>query len=46
MKYGNMAIGVVEFSNGGIKLVRFLHMNQHIHRIFLNFENWTNGEPG
>ena len=40
-----MAIRVVEFSSGGIKLERFLPKNQHIQRKFLNFENWTNGEP-
>ena len=40
-----MAIRVVEFSSGGIKLERFLPKNQHTQRKFLNFENWTNGEP-
>ena len=41
----NMAIRVVEFSNGGIKLERFLPKNQHTQRKLLTFENWTNGEP-
>ena len=39
-----MAIRVVEFSNGGIKLERFLPKNQHTQRKLLNFENWVNGE--
>ena len=30
---------------GGKKLERFLPKNQHTERKFLNFENWTNGEP-
>ena len=30
---------------GGTKFVRFLPKNQHTKRKFLNFENWTNGEP-
>ena len=38
-----MAIWVVEFSNGGTKLDRFLPKNQHTQRKLLNFENWTNG---
>ena len=38
-----MAIWVVEFSNGGYKLERFLPMNQRTHRKLLNFENWING---
>ena len=37
-----MAIRVVEFSNGGTKLERFLPKNQHTQRK-LNFENWVNG---
>ena len=41
----NMAVRVVEFSNGYTKLERFLHKNQHPQRKLLNFENWTNGEP-
>ena len=41
-----MAIRVVDFLNGGgTKLERFLPKNQHTQRKFLNFENWTNGEP-
>ena len=28
---------------GYIKLERFLLKNPHTQRIFLNFENWTNG---
>ena len=39
-----MAIRVVEFSNGGTKLERFLPKNQHTQRKLLNFENWANGE--
>ena len=39
-----MAIRVVEFSNGGTKLERFLPKNQHTQRKLLNFENWVNGE--
>ena len=37
--------GLWSFQTGYIKLERFLHKNQHTHRIFFNFENWTNGEP-
>ena len=40
-----MAIRVVEFSNGGCKIRKILPKNQHTQRIFLNFENWTNGGP-
>ena len=40
-----MAIRVVEFSNGGTKLERFLPKNQHTQRKLLNFENWANGAP-
>ena len=36
-----MAIRVVEFSNGGTKLERFLPKNQHTQRKLLNFENWV-----
>ena len=39
-----MAIQVVEFSNGGTKLERFLPKNQHTLIKILNFENWVNGE--
>ena len=39
-----MAIPVVEFSNQGTKLERFLPKNQHTQRKLLNFENWVNGE--
>ena len=39
-----MAIRVVEFSNGGTKLERFLPKNQHTQRKLLNFENWVSGE--
>ena len=35
-----MAMLVVEFSNGGTKLERFLHKNQHTQRKLLYFENW------
>ena len=38
-----MAIRVVDFSNGGMKLERFLPKNQHAQRKLLNFENWANG---
>ena len=38
----SMAILVVEFSNGGTKLKRFLPKNQHTQRKLLNFENWIN----
>ena len=37
-----MAVPVVEFSTGGIRLERFLPKNQHTQRNFENFENWTN----
>ena len=40
-----MAIRVLEFSNGYIKLERFSPKNQHTKRKFLNFENWTNRKP-
>ena len=36
-----MAVRVVEFSNGGIKLERFLPKNQHIQRKLLNFEKMS-----
>ena len=39
-----MAIRVVEFSNWGTKLERFLNKNQHTQRKLLNLENWVNGE--
>ena len=38
-----MAIRVVEFSNWGTKLERFLPKNHHTERKLLNFENWING---
>ena len=37
--------GLWSFQSGYIKLQRFLPKNQHTQRKFLNFENWTNGEP-
>ena len=37
--------GLWSFKTGYIKLERFLPKNQHTQRKFLNFENWTNGEP-
>ena len=40
----SMAIWVVEFSSGGIKLEFFFAKNQHTQRKLLNFENWVNGE--
>ena len=39
-----MAIGAVEFSNGGFKIRKILPKNQHTHRNFENFENLANGE--
>ena len=39
-----MAIRIVEFSNGGTKLERFLQKNQQTQRKLLNFEFWINGE--
>ena len=39
-----MAVWVVEFSNGGTKLERFLPKNQHTQRKLLDFKNWVNGE--
>ena len=39
-----MAIGVVEFSNGGTKLERLLPKNQHTQRKLVNFENWCSGK--
>ena len=44
MGLGIVAIRVVEFSNGGTKLERFLPKNQHTQRKLMNFENWVNGE--
>ena len=41
-----MAIWVVEFSNGGTKLERFLPKNQHTQRKLLNFENWEVSKIG
>ena len=38
-----MEIRVVEFSNGGYKLERFLPKNQHPQRKLLNFENQISG---
>ena len=38
-----MVIRVVEFSNGGYKIRRFLPKNQHTQRKLLNFENWISG---
>ena len=38
-----MAIRVVEFSSGGYKIRKIFA--QESTRKFLNFENWTNGEP-
>ena len=39
-----MAIRVVEFSNGGYKLERFLRKNHYTQRKLLSFEFWINGE--
>ena len=33
------------FQGRDTKLEKFLHKNQHTQRKFLNFENWTKGEP-
>ena len=40
----DMAIPVVEFSNGGTKLEMFLPKNQCTQRKLLNFENWISGK--
>ena len=37
--------GLWSFQTGGTKLEKILPKNQHTQRKFLNFENWTNGEP-
>ena len=37
--------GLWSFQTGGTKLERVLPKNQHTQGTFLNFENWTNGEP-
>ena len=37
--------GLWSFQAGYIKLERFLPKNQRTQRKFLNFDNWTNGEP-
>ena len=39
-----VAVRIVEFSNGGTKLERFLSKNQVTKRKLLSFENWVNGE--
>ena len=44
LQHTGMAIRVVEFSNGGTQLERFLPKNQHNQRKLLNFENWVNKE--
>ena len=36
--------GLWSFQEGGTKLERFLHKNQHTQSKLLKFENWTNGE--
>ena len=41
-----MAIQVLEFSNGGYKIERFMPKNQHTQRKLLNFENWVNVKLG
>ena len=38
-----MAIRVMEISNEGTKLERFLPKNQHTQRKLLSFENWISG---
>ena len=42
LDFPNMAIRVVEFSNGGYKIRKILPTNQHTQRKILNFENWVN----
>ena len=37
--------GLWSFQTGYKKLERFLPKNQHTQRKFLNFEDWTKGEP-
>ena len=39
-----MAIRVMEFLKG-YKIRKIFALNLHTQRKFLNFENWTNGEP-
>ena len=39
----NMAIRVVEFSNGGYNIRKVLPKNQYTPRKLLNFENWVTG---
>ena len=41
-RYGNTGCGVFK-GEGGTKLERFLHKNQHIQRKLLNYEFWING---
>ena len=43
LHYGNTGCQV--FKQGGTKLERFLHKNQHTQRKLFNFEDWTNGQP-
>ena len=41
-----MALSVVEFSREGYKIKKiFFPENQYTQKNFLNFEDWTNGEP-
>ena len=40
----NMAVRVVDNSNGGYKIRKIFAKNQHTQRKLLNFENWVNGE--
>ena len=42
----NMAVRVVELSNGGYKIRKVLPKHQHSQRKFLNFENWISGGLG
>ena len=45
LQHTGMAIRVVEFSNGGTQLERFLPKNQHNQTKLLNFKfSWDNGE--
>ena len=39
-----MVIQVVDYSNGGYNIRKFLPKNQHTERKFMNFENWCNGK--
>ena len=40
----SMKISVVEFSNEGYKIRKFLAKNRHVQRKVLNFTNWCSGK--